>query len=164
MSNMFTADEVKGIIMKWAEDKSKQGEIDFDETFCEGYIRYRTKELTNLIPDNSSGVGGWERPFHYTYEIECLQSILHLQLAFSYKNISDATKNICEEILEKYKMDPRKEHESARGFFRRSCKFDISIKDCLTENEILDQMDKLFYQMKGYETFILYKCKEEKEM
>lgn len=163
MDKKFTKEKVKEIIIKWAEEKSKQGEIEFDNTFCEGYVRYRTRELTSLIPDNPAGIGGWERPYHYAYEIECLQSMLHLQLAFSYKNISDNFKIICEEILEKYKMDPRKEHESARGFFRRACKFDISIKN-LDEDEIRNKMDQLFYQMKGYETFLLYKCNENKEV
>ena len=47
------------------------------------------------------------------------------------------------------------------GNFRRLCIFDISIKDCREEDQIREAMNKLFYQMKGYETFIIYKLKEK---
>ena len=170
MSENYTREEVKKIIIEWAKDKSKQdektkkAEIVFDESFCGGFfVRYKTEKMTKLIPDNSEGKSStWKKPYHFAYEIECNKTILNLLLSFNYKNISDETKQICEEILEKYKMMPKLEDVDNQGYYRRSCVFEISIKD-QSPKGIWQAMDKLFYQMKGYEEFICFKMDEEKK-
>lgn len=158
----FTGKQVKEIILKWAEEKEKQGEIVFDPTFCNGYVRYKTTKLTNLIPDNSEGeFSGWNgRRDHYAYEIECRPTILNLLLSFSYTNISDESKRICDELLRKYKMMPKLANDDSDDNFHRLCVFDIDIKNYQTEEDILKAMDELFYRMKGYEEFIIFKLKE----
>lgn len=160
MEKTLTNETVKTIVKKWADEKAAKGEIEFDADFCcEKFIRYRTTEMTRLIPDNDSVLKNWNRPFHYCYEIDCKQTLIRLQLAFNYENILDATRNICEDVLDKYRMYTLAEHDSSRGYFRRVCNFDMDIVDSTTEEEIFAIMDRLFYQMKGYETLIIYKAK-----
>lgn len=158
----FTGEQVKEIILKWAEEKAKQGKIVFDPTFCNGYVRYKTTELTDLIPDNFEGeFGGWSgRLDHYAYEIECRPTILNLLLSFTYTNIADKSKRICDELLKKYKMMPKLANDDSDDNFYRLCVFDIKINDCQTEEDIRKAMDELFYRMKGYEEFIIFKLKE----
>ena len=157
----FTKEQVYDIILKWTEEKAKQAEIVFDPTFCGGYVRYKTTELTAVIPDNSDGkLGGWKRPDHYAYEVGCGTTILNLLLSFSYTNMSDTSKRICDELLKKYKMTPKYDSADFDDNFYRLCVFDISIKECQREDDIRKAMDKLFYRMKGYEEFIIYKLKE----
>lgn len=152
--------KLRNVILEWAKEKATQGEIVFDEKTdafcCKKFIRYRTNDTTALIHDLEGGISTWGGPYHYFYEIDLQnKTILRLQLSFCYKNISDQSKEICEEILRKYKIDSRKENESNRGFFRWVCKYDENIDVGLTEEEIKRKMDQLFYQMKGYEAFLI---------
>lgn len=157
----FTGEQVKEIILKWAEEKAKQGEIVFDPAFCKGYVRYKTTRLTKWIPDNSKECSGWSgRREHYAYEIECRPTILNLLLSFSYTNISDKTKRTCDELLRKFKKMHKLDNADSDDNYYRLCVFDIKIKDCQTEEDIRKAMDILFYRMKGYEEFIIFKLKE----
>ena len=167
MSSEFTKEEVRAIILEWAREKAKENEIVFDESFCKGsVVRYKTSEMTSLIPDNTEGkLSGFDdgtRPDHYAYEIECLVTKLKLRLAINYQNISDETRKKCEELLEKYKMMPHGD-VTPPAQFRRLCLYEYKFKDCMNEEEIRATMNNLFYKMKGYEEFICYKMDEEKK-
>ena len=158
--------KITDIIIEWAEEKAKEGEIEFDKTFCkDAVVRYKTSNMTLLIPNNSDGKNsGFDdntRPDHYAYEIECLVSKLKLRLEINYQNISDETRKKCEELLEKYKMMPH-DDVTPPTQFRRLCLYEYKINDSTNEEKIREEMDKLFYQMKGYEEFICYKMDEEK--
>ena len=100
MSNLITEAMVKDIIIEWARTKANNKEIEFDDSFCGSrFVRYKTSKMTSLIPNNSDGrLSGWDRPDHYAYEIECRPTVLNLILTFSYTNISDETKKICEKL------------------------------------------------------------------
>lgn len=164
MSEKFKQEQVTEIIKEWARTKNKNGEIKFDETFCGGlFVRYKTDKMTSFIPDNSEGkLSGWKRPDHYAYEIECRPTVLNLMLSFSYTNISDVTKKTCEELLTNFKMMPKLDNEKSDDNFFRLCIYDSSIQHLKNEEEIKAEMDKLFYQMKGYEEFICHKLQEGK--
>ena len=157
---------LQDIIKKWAKEKAAQGIIEFDDKIeafrCEKFIRYRTKETTALIHDFKGGISTWGGPYHYFYEIDLQNKTkLRLQLSFCYKNISDQSKQICEAILSKFRMLSRKENENNRGYYRWVCDYYVANIDAsLTEEDIKRKMDQLFYQMKGYETFIIYKMQE----
>ena len=158
--------KITDIIIEWAEEKAKEGEIEFDKTFCkDAVVRYKTSNMTLLIPNNSDGKNsGFDdntRPDHYAYEIECLVTKLKLRLAINYQNISDETRKKCEELLEKYKMMPH-DDVTPPTQFRRLCLYEYKINDSTNEEKIREEMDKLFYQMKGYEEIICYKMDEEK--
>ncbi len=157
---------LQDVIKKWAKEKAAQGIIEFDDKIeafhCEKFIRYRTKETTALIHDFKGGISTWGGPYHYFYEIDLQNKTkLRLQLSFCYKNISDQSKGICEAILSKFRMLSRMENENNRGYYRWVCDYYVANIDAsLTEEEIKRKMDQLFYQMKGYETFIIYKMQE----
>lgn len=163
MNKSITEEMVKDVIKEWARNKAENGKIIFDETFCGGkFVRYKTDKMTLLIPDNIEGkLSGWKRPDHYAYEIECNQTILNLMLTFSYTNISDETKKICEKLWNNFKMMPKMDTEKSGDNYFRLCIYDANIKE-YNEKEIYEAMDKLFYQMKGYEEFICYKLQEGK--
>ena len=164
---MVNNDSKKEIIIEWAKEKAQNGEIVFDTAFNgEKFVRYRTNEMTKLINDNVNeiklleGTDPWNH-CNYFYEVDLQnKTILRLQLAFCYRHNPDKIKSICEELLKEYKMDTRKENESSRGNFRWICKFDIDIKGVISEEELKMRMDQIFYMMKGYETFICFKHRE----
>ena len=168
MSAKFTQEQIIEIIIEWAEQKAKNEEIKFDRKLCKKYndhftVRYLTPQTTNLIPNNSEGKNtGFEGKNHYAFEIECRQEVLHLLLTFSYKNITDETKKICEEILDKYKMYRIKNYKKPTGAFRGACSFKINISKCQSKEAIITEMNKYFYMMKGYEEFICHKLQKEK--
>ena len=167
MSTYERIKKITDIIIEWAEQKAEDGEIEFDKTFCkDAVVRYKTSNMTLLIPNNSDGKNsGFDdntRPDHYAYEIECLVTKLKLRLAINYQNISDETRKKCEELLEKYKMMPH-DDVTPPTQFRRLCLYEYKFNDSTNEEKIREEMDKLFYQMKGYEEFICYKMDEEKK-
>ena len=85
--------------------------------------------MTLLIPDNIEGkLSGWKRPDHYAYEIECNQTVLNLMLSFSYTNISDETKKVCERLMAEFKMMPKLDCEKHDDNFFRLCIYDANIK------------------------------------
>jgi hypothetical protein len=119
--------------------------------------------MTDLIPDNPEGiVTGFNNTHHYAFEIECFQEVLHLLLSFSYTDISNVTKNKCEEILGKYRMYRMSDEKNPTGYFRRVCSFKIKIKN-KSKEDIFNETNKYFYEMKGYEEFICYKMDKEKK-
>jgi hypothetical protein len=164
MSNDVRIKMVTDIIIEWAENNK---EIEFNRAYCKYYadhntIRYWTKKLTGLIPNNTNGKESGFGNFHpYAFEIECKLETLHFLLAFSYTNISDVTKEKCEEILEKYRMYRMAIPKDYTGNFRRVCDYKIDIKN-KSKEEIVSEMNKYYYQMKGYEEFICYKMLDEK--
>ena len=170
---MSTDERIKkltNIIGKWAEEKAKSGEIEFDKNFSTpDTIRYRTKELTKRFPDNSKGTdAGWSlhrylEPYpHYFYEIECMSTIIRLKLAFHANDIMQiTTKNKCKSIMENYMNHPLKKDEFKGTSYRIPCIFSCKIGECLNEKDIYNKMDKLYYQMKGYESCILNNFNEE---
>ena len=130
MSKSITEEMVKDVIKEWARTKAENGEIKFDDTFCGGkFVRYKTSKMTSLIPDNFEGqLSGWKRPDHYAYEIECRPTVLNLMLTFSYTNISDETKKVCEKLLANFKMMPKMDTENSNDNFFRLCIYAASIK------------------------------------
>ena len=59
-------------------------------------------------------------------------------------------------------MMPKMDTENSGDNYFRLCIYTASIKECKNEEEIKEVMNKLFYQMKGYEEFICYKLHEGK--
>ena len=58
-------------------------------------------------------------------------------------------------------MMPKMDTENSGDNYFRLCIYDANIKE-YNEKEIYEAMDKLFYQMKGYEEFICYKLQKGK--
>ena len=173
MNSKFTREEVTNIIIDWAERKAKDKEIEFDKNFSvhtddRDTIRYRTKELTKRFPDNPKGIKkGWSlhrylEPYpHYFYEIDCSGKELQLKLAI-HKNIimPITSKNKCDTIMEhytNYEVTPEPKGTS----YRIPCIFSHKINNCKNEKDIRNEMDKLYYQMKGYESCILNNIRKE---
>ena len=83
-------------------------------------------------------------------------------LSFSYTNIPGETKTMCDKLLNNYRTMSEK-RETKDSNFRRLCLYKYEFTDSTNEEKIREEMDKLFYQMKGYEEFICYKMDEEKK-
>lgn len=160
--------QVKDIIKKWVEEKAKGGEIEFDETFSTNdTIRYRTKEMTKRFPDNPKGkkegwsLGRFLEPYpHYFYEIECKPTI-KLKLAFSCNTMSKSTQHKCDEIMEKYTNRSIEPEENKGHLYRIPCIFHFKIDKNMNESDIRNEMNKLYYQMMGYESCIINNISEE---
>jgi len=160
--------KITDIIIEWTKQKAEDGKIEFDETFSTNdTIRYRTKEMTKRFPDNPKEGKGWSlgylKPYpHYFYEIECMSTTLRLKLAFHANDIMPiTTKNKCNSIMEKYMNHPLKKDEFKGTLYRIPCIFSCDINERVNENDIRNEMDKLYYQMMGYESCILNNISEE---
>lgn len=103
--------EVAGYVHKWGLKEIESGEIDFDLAKSNrAYSRFRTKEMSALLPDVEGELSDWNVLNHYFYEIRnTTGDSLYIQLAFNSKNLPEDQRKICERICDleskKYKDD-----------------------------------------------------------
>ena len=79
---------------------------------------YQSNEIKNIAILGNDGAG---------------KTMLNLRLAFSYTNISDKTKQICDELLDKFKMMPKHDITYTDNFQRLCIFSDENIKECKEE-------------------------------
>ena len=96
--------EVSNILKSWAIEKTKNGEIEVVLDKCsKSFIRFKTKIMSEILPDSKEENSGWNTKNHYFYEIRNFDGgAFLLSLALSSKNLSDEEMNICNKINEHF--------------------------------------------------------------
>lgn len=96
------ASDLAKIFQTWANQKNEEGRIEIVLDKCEKkYTRFKTKRMSELLPDSETALSGWNTKNYYFYEIFNNQGKeFYIQLAFNSKGISAELRSMCDRIME----------------------------------------------------------------
>ena len=145
------ASELTKIIRAWCEEMTNAGEMEFvPEKSNKTYIRFKTKTMSEILPDADEDKSGWNTKNYYFYEIRNLNGGTEslIQLALSSKDIPDDLRAICDRINEFYPSRIQKDNWQWRTPYstRR-----IKVDEELSEEKIYEQLSKRLAEIKSFE-------------
>lgn len=144
------ASDVAEIFRKWATEMTEKGELKVVLDKCnKTYTRFKTKGMSELLPDAKEARSGWNTNNHYFYELyNNGGSEFFIQLAFSSKNIPDNLMAMCKRINAYYPSRQQKENwQWCLPFSTKRSK----VEDEISEKKIYDQLNKKFDEIKAFE-------------
>lgn len=143
--------EVSNILKSWAIEKTKNGEIEVVLDKCsKSFIRFKTKIMSEILPDSKEENSGWNTKNHYFYEIRNFDGgAFLLSLTLSSKNLSDEEMNICNKINEHFPSKQQKENWQWRTPFTTK---QVKVDEEVSEDKIFEQLDKKLQELKVFET------------
>ncbi|MBQ3264910.1 MAG: PD-(D/E)XK nuclease family protein [Ruminococcus sp.] len=102
---------VRDIVVRWAEQKAREGAIIFDSHVPNinntRYIRFRTETMSRILPDADDAYSAWGTHSYYYYEIvNVTGSDLLMQLTINSRDIPDDIRSISDRI-EKLHRSPK---------------------------------------------------------
>ncbi len=145
---------VASIMLDWAMEKQKAGEIEIDQNRCgKKFVRYTTKATSKLLPEAEIAASGWGTKTHYFYEIANSQGRnVRIQLALSSENIPDYLMKICERINDKFPSRIQKENWKWRTpFVSDRIRFD----EKTTKEDVINALEECYRQVKAFENRML---------
>jgi len=144
------ASDVAKIFWQWAMEKTDKGEIIVVLDKCnKTYTRFKTKGMSELLPDAEEEKSGWNTKNHYFYEIiNNGGNEFYIQLAFSYKNIPDNLKDMCERINVYYPSKQQKANWPWRIPFRTK---HSKIEDEISKEKIYEQLNMKLKEIIAFE-------------
>ncbi len=142
--------EVTQILRQWANEKSEKGELEVVPDKCvKTYTRFKTKNMSEILPDAEEALSGWNTKNHYFYEIYNNRgNEFVIQLALSANNIPDDLKAMCERINEHYPSKQQKENWKWRIVFKTK---KSKIEDEISDEKIFDQLNRMFKEVQAFE-------------
>lgn len=144
------ASEVADIIKTWAIKKTDSGEIEVVLDKCgKSYIRFKTKVMSEILPDSEEENSGWNTKNHYFYEIRNNEGTGFLiSLTLSSRNLSDEQRDVCDKINEHFPSRQQKANWQWRMPFTTK---QVKLDEVLSEDKIFEQLDKKFEELKVFE-------------
>lgn len=142
--------EIANILKDWAIEKTESGEIEVVLDKCsKAYIRFKTKIMSEILPDSEEENSGWNTKNHYFYEIRNNEGTGFLMsLTLSSRNLTDEQRDICNKINELFPSRQQKANWQWRTPFATK---QVKIDDELSEEKIFEQLDKKLIELKTFE-------------
>lgn len=142
--------EIANILKDWAIEKTESGEIEVVLDKCsKAYIRFKTKIMSEILPDSEEENSGWNTKNHYFYEIRNNEGTGFLMsLTLSSRNLTDEQRDICNKINEHFPSRQQKANWQWRTPFATK---QVKIEDELSEEKIFEQLDKKLIELKTFE-------------
>ena len=144
------ASDLRDIFLKWCAEKENAGELEAVKDKCnKTYTRFKTKQMSKILPDAVTPTSGWNTANYYFYEIINKQgNEFYIQLALSGNEIPDNLRSICEEINRFYPNKIQKENWQWRiPFVTKHSR----VEDSLNREKIMDLLNKKFKEIKEFE-------------
>lgn len=156
------ASDLAEIFRSWATQKMQNGELEVILDKCnKTYTRFKTKTMSELLPDAEEALSGWNTKNHYFYEICNNQGKQFLmQLSFSSKNISDELREMCNKINVYYPSKQQKENWQWRTPFSTK---HVKVDEEISEDKIFEQLNKKFDEIKSFEAKIFELLNNDKD-
>jgi len=148
-----TASNLAVVLRAWAIAKHNAGELELVLDKCnKTYTRFKTKAMSDILPDAEDSLSGWNTHNYYFYEIRNEGGTnFFIQLALSSKNIPDDLREVCNRINRVFPSRTQKENWQWRlPFTSKKTKLDEEAE--LNEEHIYDMLDKKFDEVKAFET------------
>ena len=142
--------EIANILKAWAIEKTESGEIEVVLDKCsKAYIRFKTKIMSEILPDSEEENSGWNTKNHYFYEIRNNEGTGFLMsLTLSSRNLTDEQRDICNKINEHFPSRQQKANWQWRTPFATK---QVKIDEELSEEKIFEQLDKKLLELKAFE-------------
>ena len=144
------ASDVATIFKSWAKEMTEKGELEVVLDKCnKSYTRFKTKVMSEVLPDTHEPSSGWNTKNYYFYEIRNIYGEKFLiQLSLSSKSIPEKLLNICNKINEDFPSRQQKENWQWRTPFtsRRS-----KINEEISEEKIYEELNKMWEEVKDFE-------------
>ena len=145
------ASELSAILKEWAAEMTEKGEIEFmPEKSSKSHVRFKTKTMSQLMPDAVEPLSGWGTKNYYFYEIRNLEGkAFFIQLSLSSKDIPDDLREMCDKINIYFPAKHKRVNWQWRMPFstKRS-----KVDDEMSEDRIFEQMNKKLGEIKAFET------------
>lgn len=138
------------IFREWAIEMTEQEELELViDKSNKTYTRFKTKNMSQILPDAEEAVSGWGTRNYYFYEIyNKAGEEFSINLAFSSKNIPKSLKDICEKINTYYPVKSQNKNWQWRIPFRT----EKSVVDNEIDKEkIFSELNKRFDEIKKFE-------------
>lgn len=150
------ASEIAECFRNWSVQKTKEGAMEIILDKCsKTYTRFKTKTMSQLLPDVSGPLSGWNTSNFYFYElINCGGTACYIQFALSAKNMPDDLRKICDEINVHYPSGRQKENWQWRTVKITSTS---KINQDTSEEKIFGLLDKQLEEIKAFESELLAK-------
>ena len=140
------------IIREWAKEMTDKGEIEFvADKSVKSYTRFKTKTMSDIMPDADLAKSGWNTSNFYFYEIRNLDDgkDMFIQLALSSKNIPDDLRETCDKINKFFPSKQQKTNWQWRiPFSTKHSKFDEE----LSREKVFEELDKRLKDIKAFES------------
>lgn len=144
------ASDVAEIFRMWISQMAKEGRlIPAFEKCNKTYTRFKTKSMSEILPDAEEAKSGWNTPNHYFYEIvNSGGSEFYIQLALSARNIPDNLRQTCDRINAIFPSRQQKENWLWRvPFTTKRAKVDEEI----SKERVFEQLSKRFEEILVFE-------------
>jgi hypothetical protein len=150
------ASEVANVFKEWCEKKTEEGKLEVVIDKCnKSYTRFKTKIMSEILPDAEECNSGWKTKNYYFYEIHNINgNEFCLQLVCSSKEIPDNLRDICEQINKLHPANTQKKEWQWRIHFITNKE---KIGDEISKDIIFEQLDSMFKKACAFEN----KLKEE---
>lgn len=141
---------VAHIFHKWLREMTDKGELIADlETSTKTFIRFKTKTMSEILPDAENALSGWNTKNFYFYEIVNRGGYDYkMQFSVSSKNIPDDLRKICDRINEIFPAKMKKENWQWRNHFHTSKR---KIDESIDEEELMKNLDADWLKIKEFE-------------
>ena len=129
---------------------TSKGEIEYDpDKSGKIFTRFKTKAMSNILPNSTNSKSGWGTDNYYFYEIKNIDGKeFFIQFVVSSKNIPVDLRDICNRINDFFPSRQQKANWLWRTHFStRHAKTD----EDLTEEKIYEQLNKRFEEIKMFE-------------
>ncbi len=153
------ASDLAAIILAWAKEKTASGDIEVvAEKSVKSYTRFKTKTMSEIMPDSRNTLSGWGTPNYYFYEIRNNEGKeFYIQLSFSSKDIPDDLRDICDRINAFYPAKQKKVNWQWRSPVSTK---HSKVEDELIEEKIYEMLDKKLVEIKEFEAKLVKQLQE----
>lgn len=150
--------ELADLIKDWAETKNINDSLIFDsEHSGKAYIRFRTKEMDEIIPFSEKNDSGWKTKNHYFYEIKNNNGKeFSIQFVLSSENKTEKQSEIFEKINNLYPSKQQKDNWLWRTHFASK---HFKIEDDINEEKIFDNLDKAYTEIIEFQKNLISQLK-----
>lgn len=138
------------LFKQWAQNKTEAGEIEVVLDKCsKKYTRFKTKAMSEILPDADEPLSGWNTTNNYFYDIvNNAGNEFYIQFAISSKNLSDELMEKCIKINELHPSRQQKTNWQWRSHYTTK---HIKVDDDYSEEVIIAQLDKALKEIKSFE-------------
>ena len=146
------ASQLADIMRSWAMMMTEKGELEFvADKSAKSYTRFKTKKMSELLPDSTTSKSGWGTSNYYFFEIRNVDGReFFMQFSVSSKDIPDDLRAICDRINQIYPSRMQKANWQWRTpFVTKHSK--VSDDEELSEEKIYEQLTKHFEEVKHFE-------------
>lgn len=150
------ASEIAEHFRNWGIQRTKEGSIEIVLDKCsKTYTRFKTKTMSEILPDASEVLSGWNTSNFYFYElINNGGTAFYIQLSLSSKNIPDDLRKVCDEINAHYPSIRQRENWQWRT--ARISSISKIAQDTAAE-KIYELLDKQLKEVQNFESELLAK-------